>query len=112
MTLHNTRPEEIAALNDLARKTFRGCRVVLTEGILNMPDAAQVEILQRVRQYSCFTPQTDPYGEHDFGAFDCQDRKIYWKFDYYERDSEWGSPDPSDSEQTLRVLTIFLAEEY
>jgi len=112
MTLHNTRSRQIAALNDLARKTFRGCRVVLTEGILNMPDAAQVEILQRVRQYSCFTPQTDPYGEHDFGGFDFEGQRIFWKFDYQDKRSSWRLADPTDGDATERLLTILLAEEY
>ena len=112
MTNVHPRSRAIAALNDLARQTLLGCRIVLTEGIMVLPDPDRIEIVNRVRSFDAFTPDNDPYGEHDFGAFDCQDRKIYWKFDYYERDSEWGSPDPSDSKQTLRVLTIFLAEEY
>jgi hypothetical protein len=70
MTFHDTRSREIAALNDLARKTFQGCRVILTSGIFNLPDAAQFEILQKVRNFDAFTPDNDPYGEHDFGAFD------------------------------------------
>jgi len=66
MTLHNTRSREIAALNDLARKTLQGCRVVLTQGILALEGFEQFEVLNLVREFDTFTPENDPYGEHDF----------------------------------------------
>jgi len=66
MTLHNRRSREIAALNDLARKTLRQCRVVFTEGILALSGDDQFEILNKVRSFDSFTPDNDPYGEHDF----------------------------------------------
>ncbi len=66
MTLHNRRSREIAALNDLARKTLRQCRVVFTEGILALSGDDQFEILNKVRSFDRFTPDNDPYGEHDF----------------------------------------------
>jgi hypothetical protein len=66
MTLHNRRSREIAALNDLARKTLRQCRVVVTEGIMAQSEADQVAILNTVRSFDAFTPDNDPYGEHDF----------------------------------------------
>jgi len=112
MTLHDKQSREIAALNDLARKTFLGCRVMLTQGIQNMPESLRFEVLQQVRGFEDFTPDNDPYGEHDFGAFTAQGYRVYWKFDYYDRNTEFGSPDSSDPEQTKRVLTILLAEEY
>jgi hypothetical protein len=54
----------------------------------------------------------DPYGEHDFGALTVEDRKIFFKIDYYDRALAGGSPDPADPRVTTRVLTIMLAEEY
>lgn len=66
MTLHNRRSREIAALNDLARKTLQGCRAVFTEGILALSGDDQFEILNKVRSFDAFTPDNDPYGEHDF----------------------------------------------
>lgn len=60
------RSRAIAALNDLARQSFQGCRIVLTEGLMTYPDADRLEILQKVRAYKGFSPQTDPFGEHDF----------------------------------------------
>jgi hypothetical protein len=69
MTLHNKRCREIAALNDQARTTFQGCTVILTKGIFSLPEALQDAIIQQVRSFDTFTPDNDPYGEHDFGAF-------------------------------------------
>ena len=66
MTLHNARSREIAALNDLARKTLQGCRVVLTQGILALEGFEQFVVLNLVREFDTFTPENDPYGEHDF----------------------------------------------
>lgn len=66
MTLHVPRSKEIAALNDFARKTLQGCRVVMTEGILNLSAEDQFTVLNKVRQFEAFTEDNDPYGEHDF----------------------------------------------
>jgi len=88
MTLHDKQSSEIAALNDRARKSFTGCQVMLTSGIFNLPDAVQCEIIQRVRSFDAFTPDNDPYGEHDFGAFDFAGERLYWKFDYYDQNTQ------------------------
>jgi hypothetical protein len=66
MTTKDTRSYVIAALNDWARTTFTGCRVVLTEGIQALPDTDRLDILQQVRSFDAFTPDNDPWGEHDF----------------------------------------------
>ena len=55
---------------------------------------------------------SDRGGEHDFGAFDYQGQKIFWKFDYYDLNKQFYSEDPADPAQTCRVLTIMLASEY
>lgn len=85
---------------------------MLTRGIQDLPDNLRFEVLQQVRSFSEFTPDNDPYGEHDFGAFTLQGHRVYWKFDYYDQDMDAGSQDPADPEQTTRVLTVLLAEEY
>lgn len=103
---------KIAALNDHARRTLTGCRVVITRGVAALGDSSVHEILAVVRSYRTFTPRNDPYGEHDFGAFHCCEHQVFWKIDYYDLDLTMHSPDPSDPAVTARVLTIMLAEEY
>ena len=103
----------IAELNDLLRTTFLAGRVLLTEGISSLPSEVVEALLTKVRTYDRFTDDDDPYGEHDFGAFD-QDGagRVFWKIDYYDPSTTAGSADPSDPKATLRVLTVMLAEEY
>jgi hypothetical protein len=62
--------------------------------------------------FDAFTEGDDPYGEHDFGAFDLDGTRYFWKIDYYDHDLEHGSDDPSDPEKTRRVLTIMRADKY
>lgn len=105
--------EKVCELNDLARTAMGVAgRLHQTEGIEALPLATQSAIRERVETFSDFTQDNDPYGEHDFGAFDHQGMRIFWKIDYYDRAFTGGSEDPSDPAQTTRVLTIMLAEEY
>jgi hypothetical protein len=63
------------------------------------------------RRSSAF-PDNDPFEEHDFGSFEHDGERIFWKIDYYDRSLTKGSGAPSDPAQTRRVLTIMLASEY
>jgi hypothetical protein len=88
--------------------------IVITRGICELPFQKQAEILARVRNFDAFNEGCDPYGEHDFGAFDIDGvGKVFFKLDYFSDERlEYGSEDPSDPEKSFRVLTIMLAEEY
>lgn len=110
--MHDDKAAEIRALNDRARQTFTGCRVAITQGIQALGEDALRAILQAVQQYDAFTPDNDPYGEHDFGQITYDGQVVFWKFDYYDLDLNMHSPDPSDPAVTARVLTVTLAEEY
>lgn len=103
----------IAGLNDLLRTTFLTGRVMLTEGVRALPEATRQDVLTRVRTFTAFTPDNDPYGERDFGAVDVEGAgRVFWKIDYYDPSLTMGSDDPADPRKTVRVLTIMLAEEY
>ena len=102
----------IAKLNDHARHTFEGCRVFVTQGVLEMDPEDVGFILKEVRDFRDFTPANDPYGEHDFGKISTWEFEVFWRFDYYDLDLEMASLDPADETVTARVLTIMLAEEY
>jgi hypothetical protein len=107
-----TKSEIIAQLNDIFRKTGFGGKIVITSGIANLNVTYQSEIFQIIRLFNDFTKDNDPYDEHDFGIIKIFEKSVYWKIDYYDKNYEYGSEDPADPNQTKRVLTIMLAEEY
>jgi hypothetical protein len=59
---------KIAALNDLLPKGMIGGSVYFTQGVRALGDAFVSEALKAVRDFSDFSPENDPYVEHDFGA--------------------------------------------
>jgi hypothetical protein len=104
--------KRIAELNDALRGSFAGGRVLLTAGIDALAPELKSEVLEAVREFSQFDKCNDPYGEHDFGAFELAKLTVFWKVDYYTPDMEGGSEDPADTTKTTRVLTIMRADEY
>ena len=103
---------KIALLNDMLRRTFSGGKVVMTPGVAALPEQELASTLERVRQFSEFTEDNDPHGEHDFGNFTLAGETYFFKVDYYSPDMQGGSEDPSDPQKTTRVLTIMRADEY
>lgn len=114
--------ETVAVLNDQMRAKLDSPApniVVMTAGILAMVDsdpvtaiARQLELMLIVSNYADFSEDNNPHGERDFGDFEWRGTRCYWKIDYYDRQTEWGSPDPADPAVTCRVLTILRADEY
>jgi hypothetical protein len=104
--------DRIRELNDAFRRTLRGGRAMMTSGVDELPDCVKAEAFMQVAHFSDFTPDNDPYGQHDFGSFMLVGRTFLWKIDYYDKEMQYGSEDPADPEKTTRVLTVMLAEEY
>lgn len=88
------------------------CKVFHSQGIEAFTNGEKIEIYTIVRKYNEFTIENDSHREHDFGAFDFKDTRIFWKIDYYTHDLLNGSEDPSDPAKTMRVMNILLASEY
>ena len=107
-----TKADRIRSLNDAFRRTFVGGAVMITQGVEAMPLDQRRSLLQKIRSFDAFSEDNDPHHEHDFGSVDEAGVRCFWKIDYYDRKTEFGSPDPADSPVTTRVLTIMLAEEY
>ena len=105
-----TNTDEIRLLNDYARNTLIGCRLMITAGIQVLGSIE--DIVSAVQSFDDFTDGNDPYQEHDFGNFEFAGNRIFWKFDYYDQSLTAASSNPADSAITQRVLTIMLAEEY
>jgi hypothetical protein len=72
----------------------------------------QTAIRGKAETFDAMTPDNDPHGERDLGAFEHNGQRIFWKIDYYDRTLTKGSEDASDPTQTVRVITIMLASEY
>ena len=85
---------------------------MITPGVRALGVAALSALIQAVREFDAFTPDNDPYEEHDFGSIDLCGERIFWKIDAYSKCLEYGSPDASNPEVTARVMTIMLASEY
>ena len=103
----------IRALNPhraLAR--MAGNELVITKGVAVHGLEFATRALDAVRNFRDFTADNDPCGEHDFGSFELDCVKLFWKIDCYDSGLEYGSPNPADPEATKRVLTILLSEEY
>jgi Protein of unknown function (DUF3768) len=123
MTGDNKNTARIGALNDEFRRaaglTRTGQaalpgRCFVTAGVAALSMAAQVEILDQVRNFSDFKPANDPHRERDFGSIALAGgEEVFWKIDYYaDEDMEFGAEDPADPQRSFRVLTIMLAAEY
>ena len=102
----------IRALNDKLRRTGTGGRVVMTAGIAALPPEAVAAVLLAVQVYDSFSPDNDPYGEHDFGIVDAAAQRVMFQVDYYDRTLSMHSSDAADPAVTTRVLTIMLTSEY
>jgi len=108
-----SRAKRIADLNDKFRKSLvTGGRTYMTAGVNSKGPEFVGKALVRVIAFDDFNADNDPHREHDFGSFELEGEKLFWKIDYYDLAGEFGSEDPTDPKKTLRVLTVMLAEEY
>jgi hypothetical protein len=100
--------ERIRELNDAFRKSFKGGKVVTTQGVAALDDHEYHRVLQAVQEFDDFSSDNDPHGEHDFGSFEYHDQKFFWKTDLYE---EADVKDANGDPVVTRVLTIMLADD-
>jgi hypothetical protein len=109
--MNTPKTEQIRTFNDQLRQNL-GTGVetaVITTGVAALGDEAVARIVKTIAVYDDFCHDNDPYGEHDFGAFEAEDHTIFFKIDLYE---EPDVKDPNGVSVVTRVLTIMLAEEY
>ena len=111
----------IAAQNDTFRRSIFGNtpvadapqgQFVMTRGVTALGLDAQLELTRRVAAFDTFNSDSDPQGWHEMGVIEFEDTTVWFKLDLYDTDYQYGSPEPSDPEQTRRVLTLLLPSEY
>jgi hypothetical protein len=105
----DSKTARIRALNDELRQNFAGGHAVMTPGIAALGAEAVARIVKTIAVFDDFCHANDPHEEHDFGAFDADGHRVFFKIDLYEE------PDVKNSNGepvVTRVLTIMLAEEY
>ncbi len=102
----------IRELNDRLRTTMNGGLVHMTNGIAALGLPTVNVIFRAISVFTAFTPDNDPWGEHDCAVMEIEGHRIVWKIDYYDRSRTFHSPDAADPKVTVRVLTVMLSAEY
>jgi hypothetical protein len=102
----------IRTLNDKFRKNLSLGIAVITPGIAALGAQAVERIVRTIATFDDFSRECDPYGERDFGAFDAEGHRVFFKIDYFDRTMTMHSPDPADPKVTTRIITVMLAQEY
>jgi hypothetical protein len=107
-----TTTDRIRTLNDELRQHLLGGLAVITPGVAALGAVFVERIVKTIAVFDDFHHGNDPHQEHDFGAFEIDGNKMFFKIDYYDPTRTHHSDDPSDASVTERVITIMLAEEY
>lgn len=102
----------IRELNDQLRRTGEGGQIMITKGVLDLSREIQIKIFKAIKEFDQFNSHNDPYGERDFARVYVESYSVFWKIDDDDKKIKMGLTNPSDPDQTERVLTIMLAEEY
>jgi hypothetical protein len=108
----NANTAVIRTLNDQLRRDFTFGLAYMTPGVAALGAEAAERIFRTIALFDDFSHANDPHEEHDFGSFKAEGQTIFFKIDYYDKQLQMHSPDPSDPSVTQRVITIMLAEEY
>ncbi len=103
---------EIAKRNDALRRDRLGGHVVMTAAVAALPPDVHNGAILAMRKFDAFSPENDPYGEHDFGAFEHAGERFLFKIDTYgDAALTSGAEDPL-APTAVRVLTLMLASDY
>jgi hypothetical protein len=87
----------IRALNDELRQNFAGGAAVMTPGIAALGAEAVARIVKTVAVFDDFCHANDPHEEHDFGAFDADGHKVFFKIRLLRREPHLPLPRSSRS---------------
>ena len=77
--------DAVRQLNDDFRQNFEGGQVLLTPGVLGLPNETLGKVLRAIRVFDEWTEDCDPWGLHDFGEVEIDSHKVWFKLDAYVR---------------------------
>src|SRR5215831_15559350 len=80
----DSKTARIRALNDELRQNFAQGMAVMTPGIAALGAEAVARIVKTIAVFDDFCHANDPREEHDFGAFDADGHRVFFKIDYYD----------------------------
>ncbi|MDY6807014.1 MAG: DUF3768 domain-containing protein [Cyanobacteriota bacterium] len=104
--------EAIALLNDRFRKGDRSLgEYKLSRQILALPKHKQKQLFKDLHEFSDFNYENDPGGERKQGAIAMDGVTYIWKIDYLDLSMTMLSEDPSDANQTTRILSLIRKDE-
>ena len=106
------RAAEIAARNDALRRDRLGGHVMMTAAVAALPPDTLAAAILAMRRFDDFAPDNDPYGEHDFGAFEHAGERFFFKIDTYADASLTYCAEDPLAPGVVRVLTLMLASDY
>lgn len=106
------RAEAITQMNDQLRQRGFGGKIMITQGVRGLKAYNPVMLAAALATYDGFDLDNDPHGERDLGDLQLFGADLLWKIDCYDKQLQYGSPDPADASVTERVLTVMLISEY
>ena len=74
-----TKTEAIRTLNDELRQNLTTGTALITAGVAALGAEAVARIVKTIAVYDDFCHANDPYEEHDFGSFEADGHKIFFR---------------------------------
>lgn len=103
----------IAKLNDRFRNGDKSLgEYKMSRQVLALPRKKQKQLFKEIQDFSDFTPENDPRGEHNSGQVTMDGVEYVWKIDYLDTSMIMLSDAPEDINKTTRVLLVIRADEY
>lgn len=87
-------------------------KLVMTAGIAARSDAFRAALIEALVTFDAFDSDSDPYGLHEMGVLKIEGERVWFKFDLYDENYEYGAETPTDPKRTRRVLTLLFPSEY
>ena len=85
---------------------------MITKWFSELAKEIKKDVIEKLKEFTDFNKYNDPHWEHDMGFVKSDWEKFMFKIDYYDKNKEYGSEDPSDASVTTRVMTILMSSEY